>query len=73
MQGEHARAFPLYRQSAEMGDAYAQFMLGSYYQDGLGVGRDDAQAIQWYQKAADQGHILAQTTLGIMQLEMELE
>ncbi|MDR0234005.1 MAG: SEL1-like repeat protein [Zoogloeaceae bacterium] len=42
----------------------AQYALGEAYAKGLGVARDDAEAVQWYQKAAEQGHINAQYDLG---------
>ena len=49
---------------AEKGDAKAQTLLGIFYQDGDGVPKDDAEAVKWYRKAADQGHALAQYFLG---------
>ena len=54
------------RQSADQGDASAQFYLGAMYAGGQGVPQDDAQAVAWYRKAADQGHVPAQVTLGVM-------
>lgn len=36
----------------------------SYEEDG--IVRDDAEAVKWYRKAAEQGHIEAQNRLGIM-------
>ncbi len=36
------------------------------YQDGEGVPKDDKQAVVWYRKAAEQGHIDAQSKLGFM-------
>jgi TPR repeat protein len=47
------------------GDAEAQFSLGLKFSR-EGVSQDYAQAVQWYQKAADQSHPLAQFNLGIM-------
>ena len=40
----------------DYGDAEAQFELGGMYEEGSGISKDDAQAVQWYQKAAEQGH-----------------
>lgn len=51
------------RQKAEQGDAEAQFTLGQMYAKGQVVKRDYAQARQWYQKAAEQGHADAQKAL----------
>ena len=43
------------RSHAEAGAANAQLELGKAYAIGVGVPRDDAEALRWYQKAADQG------------------
>ena len=34
------------------------------YADGAGVPQDNAEAVKWYRKAADQGHVDAQCNLG---------
>lgn len=34
------------------------------YDNGLGIMQDYAEAIRWYRKAVEQGHIFAQWTLG---------
>jgi len=54
------------RASAEQGDATAQFKLGELYFRGLGVPKDEVEAVNWYRKAADQGHAIAQNYLGSM-------
>ena len=41
--------------AAEQGDAKAQFGLAQLYEYGLGVERDEAAALEWYRKAAEQG------------------
>jgi len=51
---------------ADTGDAAAQNRLGLIYQNGEGVSQDDAEAIRWYLKAAEQGHADAQNNLGLM-------
>ena len=35
------------------------------YANGRGVPEDDAQAVSWYRKAAQQGHVKAQLNLGV--------
>jgi len=40
---------------AAKNDPQAMTMLGELYANGLGVGRDDSKAAQWYQRAADLG------------------
>jgi TPR repeat protein len=37
-----------YRSAAEQGDASAQNNLGVMYANGVGVERDDVQAVDWY-------------------------
>jgi TPR repeat protein len=44
----------------------AQNSLGYVYSEGEGVEKDAAQAVHWYQKAAEQGHAEAQHNLGTM-------
>ena len=51
---------------AEAGDPLAQFDLGLLYHDGRSVPQDDAEAIEWYERAADQGFGLAQLHLGMI-------
>jgi TPR repeat protein len=45
----------------------AQFNLGKMYNNGLGsIPKNYTKAIEWYEKAADQGYASAQQNLGIM-------
>ena len=57
------------RAKAESGDAEAQHKLGVMYLTGQGVAKDDAQALTWVARAADQSNADAQTTLGFMYAE----
>lgn len=51
---------------AEMGEALAQYRLGILYHLGIGgVAQDYAEAVQWYRRAAEQGHADAQNNLGL--------
>jgi formylglycine-generating enzyme required for sulfatase activity len=43
------------RKAAEQGDAKAQYELGRIYDEGKGVQKEEAQAVNWYQKAAVPG------------------
>lgn len=52
----HAAAAKGYQDAAEQGDADAQFNLGVCYDKGQGVPRDDAEALKWICRAAEQGH-----------------
>ena len=60
------KAFDLWKDAAELGDACAQFNLGQMYANGDGVPKDPMKAVEWYQKAAMQGHVSAQNNLGVM-------
>ncbi|HHF6601734.1 TPA: tetratricopeptide repeat protein [Haemophilus influenzae] len=51
---------------AAQGHAKAQNSLGNMYNDGKGVKQDYAEAIKWYQKAAEQDYAKAQFNLGTM-------
>ena len=46
--------------------ADAQYNLGLMYANGEGVPEDDAEAVHWYRKAAEQGDANAQNNLGVM-------
>lgn len=52
-------------QQANAGDPDAEYEMGCRYGDGnKGVSQDRAQAFNWYIKAANQGHIKAETLVG---------
>jgi TPR repeat protein len=59
-----ADALSRYADTADQGDAQAQYMLGDLYESGYGVPINLAAAIEWYTKAANQGNSLAQDRLG---------
>src|SRR3984885_6409326 len=52
------------RQLADRGNPDAEWQLGVLYHDGDGVPKDDALAVQWFERAAEQGYVRAQSTLG---------
>ena len=47
------------RKAAKAGNAEAQFRLGVMYGNGDGVALDHAAAVDWFEKAAAQGHVYA--------------
>ena len=52
------------RKRAENGSAEAQFEMGTFYELGFtSVPEDRQKAMEWYRKAADQGHVLAKEGL----------
>jgi TPR repeat protein len=64
VKGDYAAAADLYRPLAEQGNATAQYTLGTLYERGRGVAKDQATAVAWFRKAADQGDAKAQFNLG---------
>jgi len=63
---DYATAVAVWRPLAEKGDADAQFNLGQAYRLGRGVSINLAAAQTWFERAAEKGHLDAQTTLGLM-------
>ncbi len=55
---------PDLRKMAAQGDAEAQWRLGMLYLNGDGVQQNDAEAAQWFLRAADQSYVPALTALG---------
>ena len=63
---DYAAAVAAWRPLAESGDADAAFNLGQAYRLGRGVPIDLATAQSWFERAARNGHLDAQTTLGLL-------
>ncbi|MGB8013828.1 MAG: GAF domain-containing protein [Terriglobales bacterium] len=60
----HPKSLPELQKLAEQGDVDAQWQMGVRYHHGEGVPQDDAQAVQWFERAAQQGNVAAQGALG---------
>ena len=54
------------KNEAAQGDENAAYFLGVMYKTGSGVSPDCDKALKWTEKAALQGHTLAQSHLGMM-------
>lgn len=52
------------RKLAERGDPSAEFALGARYATGQEVNQDYAEAVRWFERAANHRHVIAQATLG---------
>jgi len=65
-----ANNFPLaykeFRAGAEEGHADSQFNLGIMYEQGIGVSKDEKEAVVWYRKSAVQGNVFAQYNLAVL-------
>jgi TPR repeat protein len=63
---DYSGAVAIWRPLAENGDADAQFNLGQAYRLGRGVPTNLAAAKTWFERSANQGHVDAETTLGLL-------
>lgn len=63
---DYAGAVNIWRPLADKGDADAEFNLGQAYRLGRGVPINLAAAKIWFERAAKQGHVDAETTLGLL-------
>ena len=52
--------------AAKEGHADSQFNVALMYERGIGVGKDEKEAVVWYSKAASQGNAAAQFNLGVL-------
>lgn len=50
--------------AADAGDGQAQWLLGLVFRDGLGVDKNQAEALKWFKRAAEGGMATAQTYMG---------
>jgi TPR repeat protein len=63
---DYAAAVAIWRPLAEKGDADAAYNLGQAYRLGRGVSLNLAVAQTWLERAANSGHVDAETTLGLL-------
>lgn len=63
--GNYHQAFVLFSPLAEQGNAQAQFNLALMYHGGLGVKRNEEEAVHWYRQAAANGSKEAQEFLAV--------
>ncbi|HEX5258233.1 MAG TPA: SPOR domain-containing protein [Sphingomicrobium sp.] len=63
---DYSGAVAIWRPLAGKGDADAEFNLGQAYRLGKGVPINLAAAKTWFERAANQGHVDAETTLGLL-------
>ncbi len=59
-------AFQEFQTAAKQGHADSQYNLGLMYEQGIGVGKDESQAVAWYRESAAQGNSAAQFNLGVL-------
>jgi hypothetical protein len=66
---DYSAAVAIWKPLAAQGDSDAQFNLGQAYRLGRGVPLDLGAAQMWFQRAANSGHLDAETTLGLLLFE----
>jgi len=59
-------AYKEFRAAAENGHIDSQYNLGLMYEKGIGVSKDEKEAIAWYRKSAEQGNAYAQYNLAVL-------
>lgn len=59
-------AYKEFRASADGGHADSQFNVALMFEKGIGVEKDEKQAVEWYRKSATQGNAAAQFNLGVL-------
>jgi TPR repeat protein len=59
-------AYEAFLAAAKEGHADSQFNVALMYERGIGVGKDEKEAVFWYGKAASQGNAAAQFNLGVL-------
>lgn len=62
--GNYNKAMTLFKKISN--NAEAALLIGSMYEFGEGVAQNDAEAVRWYRKGAEQGNARAQCNLGYM-------
>jgi TPR repeat protein len=60
------QAFKDFMLSAKEGHTFAQFNVALMYEQGLGIGKNEKEAVFWYAKSALQGNSAAQFNLGVL-------
>ena len=58
--------YKMFLAAAKEGHSDSQFNLALMYEQGIGVGKNEMEAVVWYGKAASQGNSAAQFNLGVL-------
>ena len=65
---DHAKCIELLQQSAGLGYPPAQYQLGNFHDAGeMGLQQNDQEALKYWEKAAEGGHLLARHNAGCME------
>ena len=61
-----AKAFDMFTKSAALGNARSMNAIAMLYQQGLGVGKSEQQALAWFSKAGNAGYTKAWYNMGML-------
>ena len=64
--GDYITALRVWKSLAEQGNVQAQNNIGVMYRSGLGISKDDKNAVKWFRLAAEHGDTPAQANLAYM-------
>jgi uncharacterized protein len=64
--GDFAEAYCILKPYAEKGDAEAQYNIGWMYLNGYGLAMNDSLALEWWQRASDQGNTDASFSIAML-------
>ena len=64
--GDFAEAYCIMRPLAESGDADSQYNIGWMYLNGYGLRVNDSLALEWWEKASEQGYSDASFSIGML-------
>jgi TPR repeat protein len=67
--GNSQKSHALYENAAAKGYADAEWAVGVLYSNGQGMPKDIREAVRWERLAADQGHAMARTFMGLAYLD----
>ncbi len=64
--GDFAEAYCVLKPYAESGDPEAQYNIGWMYLNGYGLAMNDSRALEWWQRASDQGYTDASFSIAML-------
>jgi len=64
--GNFAEAYCVLKPHAEAGDPEAQYNIGWMYLNGYGLAMNDSRALEWWERASDQGYIDASFSIAML-------
>ena len=63
--GDLPLAYKEFRESADAGHTESQFNVAAMFEQGVGIEKNEKQALEWYKKSAAGGNVVAQFNAGV--------